>query len=591
MKSTIVFAVLAVVASAMFSPLRCTYAEAPAVESQSQDAPELIFYNSQIVTVDKDFAIKQAVAVAGERIIAVGTNDAILRLAGPSTKRIDLHGKTMLPGLIDSHVHATAASMHEFDHIIPTMHTIEDVLAYIKSRVEVVGKGEWITVSQVFITRLDDQRFPNRKELDLVAPNNPVFFRTGPDAALNTMALKLSGIGKDFQFPEGIQGRIELDAETGELTGIIRSAEKFLKVPNSGAKQNDENRRTQLKRLIADYNSVGITSFSDRNANDEAIQTYQSLKEANELNCRVFLYSAINAADSMDTIQKLILKAANSPLHAYNDRLWLRGVKVFLDGGMLTGSAYMRKPWGVSNMYGISDPEYRGVRYIDPEKLYAISKLAMSHDLQMTAHSVGDAAVELLVRTYEAIDRDDFPIRNKRPCVTHCNFMTPEVIDTMARLGIVADMQPVWLWMDGKTLRKQFGEERMRFFQPYQTLFEKKVVVGGGSDHMQKIGSLRSVNPYNPFLGMWIAMNRLPRSDDKELYPAQKIACEQAIQLYTINNAWLAFEETKKGSIETGKLADMIVLETDILNCPLEHVKDIQVLQTYVGGKLVYEAR
>ena len=163
---------------------------ATAIAFQSNAAPDTIFYNAQVITVDKEFSIQRAVAISGETIVAVGTDDQVLRLAGPATKRVDLRGKTMLPGLIDSHVHAPAASMHEFDHAIPTMQTIEDVLAYIKSRVEVVADGEWITVSQVFITRLDDQRFPNRKELDRVAPNNPVFFRTGPDAALNTMALK-----------------------------------------------------------------------------------------------------------------------------------------------------------------------------------------------------------------------------------------------------------------------------------------------------------------------------------------------------------------------------------------------------------------
>ena len=563
----------------------------PAIAFQGSNTPDLVIYNAQVITVDQEFSVRQAVAVAGEKILAVGNNEDMLKLAGPATKRVDLNGRTVLPGLIDSHVHATAASMHEFDHTIPTMQTIDDVLAYIKSRVDAVDDGQWITVSQVFITRLDDQRFPTRKELDSVAPNNPVFFRTGPDAALNSMALQLSGIDKDFKFPEGIRGRVELDPTTGELTGIIRSAEKFLAVPNTGSTPSLADRKSRLKQMIADYNSVGITSISDRNASDDAIELYRSLQQSEELNIRVFLYYAINAADSMDTIQQKIQTAAESPLHAYNNRLWLRGIKVFLDGGMLTGSASMQKPWGVSSIYGINDPEYRGVRYIEPEKLYAISRLALTSELQMTAHAVGDAAVELLVKTYETIDRDDFSIQGKRPCVTHCNFMSAEVIDTMARLGIVADLQPAWLWLDGKTLRKQFGEERMEFFQPYRTLFEKQVVVGGGSDHMQKIGSMRSVNPYNPFLGMWIAMQRQPRSDDRLLRPEQSITREQAIRLYTTNNAWLSFEEDQKGSIEPGKLADMIVLETDILHCPVDQVKEIQVLQTFVGGKQVYPNR
>ncbi len=564
--------------------------QAIAAATVQQDlSPDVIFHNAKVVTVDKAFSIRQAVALIGERILAVGSNEDVLRLAGPGTRRVDLEGRTMLPGLIDSHVHATAAAMHEFDHTIPTMQTIEDVLNYIQSRADILEDGEWITVSQVFITRLNDQRFPNRQELDRVAPKNPVFFRTGPDAALNSMALKLSGIDKDFQLPEGINGRIELDPVTGELTGIIRSAEKFLKVPASGAKPNDADRVTRLKQLLLDYNSVGITSISDRNATDDAITLYESLKESQDLTCRVFLFYAINAAESLETISQKIRKAAESPMHAYNNQLWLRGVKVFLDGGMLTGSAYMQKPWGVSSIYGINDAQYRGVRYIDPEKLYQISKLALANDLQMTAHSVGDAAVELLVNTYATIDRDDFEVRDKRPCVTHCNFMSPEVIETMARLGIVADLQPAWLWLDGATLRKQFGDVRMRYFQPYRTLFEKQVIVGGGSDHMHKIGSLRSVNPYNPFLGMWIALKRVPRGEANAIQEAQTISREQALRLYTINNAWLSFEESKKGSIEPGKLADLVVLDTDILTCPSEQVNDIQVKQTYVGGKLVYQ--
>ncbi|MFN7625689.1 MAG: amidohydrolase family protein, partial [Pirellula sp.] len=178
----------------------------PAIAFQGSNTPDLVIYNAQVITVDQEFSVRQAVAVAGEKILAVGNNEDMLKLAGPATKRVDLNGRTVLPGLIDSHVHATAASMHEFDHTIPTMQTIDDVLAYIKSRVDAVDDGQWITVSQVFITRLDDQRFPTRKELDSVAPNNPVFFRTGPDAALNSMALQLSGIDKDFKFPEGIRG-------------------------------------------------------------------------------------------------------------------------------------------------------------------------------------------------------------------------------------------------------------------------------------------------------------------------------------------------------------------------------------------------
>jgi predicted amidohydrolase YtcJ len=145
--------------------------------------------------------------------------------------------------------------------------------------------------------------------------------------------------------------------------------------------------------------------------------------------------------------------------------------------------------------------------------------------------------------------------------------------------------------LDGKTLLKQFGEERTKYFQPYRSLFDNRVVIGGGSDHMQKIGSLRSVNPYNPFLGMWATVVRMPRGMDKSFHPEQNISRYEAIRLYTINNAYLTFEEKEKGSIETGKLADFIIVDRDLLSCPAQDIADTQVLETYVGGKRVYELK
>jgi predicted amidohydrolase YtcJ len=267
--------------------------------------------------------------------------------------------------------------------------------------------------------------------------------------------------------------------------------------------------------------------------------------------------------------------------------LWLRGIKTFLDGGMLTGSAFMLEPWGVSKVYSIDDPTYRGMRYIEPGKLFQMARFALKNDLQFTAHSVGDGAVQTLIDAYAEINRE-FPLRAARPSISHANFMTAAGIRQMKDIGIVANLQPDWLWLDGATLRKQFGDRRLAYFQPYKTLFESGVMVGGGSDHMQKIGSFRSINPYNPFLGMWIALTRQPRWTDQPLDPEQRISREQAIRLYTINNAFLTFQEKEKGSLENGKLADFIVLDRDILTCPVEDVRNIQVEQTYLGGKLIY---
>jgi len=550
---------------------------------------DLILHHGKIVTVDPQFRIVDSIAIRGDRILSAGARAEIAKLAGPETRQIDLQGKTVLPGLMDSHSHASEAAMYEFDHPVPEMETINDVLSYIHSRAALAKEGDWIVLTQVFISRLRDQRFPTRVELDQAAPRNPVYFGTGPDASVNSLALKLSGIDKNFQITDDKPGRIERDAN-GEPTGILRSCSRLINMHSGDKEPTNEDRLQRLKMMMADYNSVGLTSLSERDLGDSGIELYRRLRDSGDLTCRVYVMYSVDAQMPLDQIQARMLKAARSPLHQYNNMLWVRGTKSYMDGGMLTGSAYMLKPWGVSKVYSITDPNYRGMRYIDAGKLYQMQRFALQHDLQFTAHSVGDGAVQGMIDAYSEVN-NDFSIRSARPCITHSNFMTAEAIQKIKQLGIVLDLQPDWLWLDGATLRKQFGDERLTYFQPYKTLFDNGIMVGGGSDHMQKIGSLRSINPYNPFLGMWITLTRQPRWTDKPLHPEQRITREQAIRLYTINNAYLMFGEKEKGSLEKGKLADLIVLDRDILTCPLDEVRNIQVNETYLGGKLVYERR
>ncbi len=551
----------------------------------AQDA-DLILRNGRIVTVNESFEIVEAMAVEGDRIFAVGTDADVMQLAGTETEVIDLAGRMVLPGLMDSHVHASGASVYEFDHAIPVMETVADVLTYVGSRTQVLPEGEWIVISQVFITRLRDQRFPTRAELDNVAPNHPVYFRTGPDASLNSLALELSGIDRDFRIPDGEPGKIERN-ENGEPTGIIRAAGRFVNPKSSGNSPTTDERREHLRQLLADYNSVGITSISERSVSPSTLELYEDLRERNELTCRSFLCWSVSPNGDWDAIVESIQFAVDHPAHTANDWVWLRGVKVFLDGGMLTGSAYMRQPWGVSRIYAIDDPTYQGVLQIEPERLYEVAKLSLENDLQFTAHAVGDGAVHALIDVYRRIN-EEFPIREHRPCITHCNFMSEEAIASMRELGIVADLQPAWLWLDGKTLTDHFGDERLTWFQPYRSLIDAGVVVGGGSDHMLRIGSLRSVNPYNPWLGMWIALSRQARGMDEVVHAEQLITREEALRLYTIQNAYLMFAEEDRGSLEPGKLADFIIIDRDYLECPLDEVREIQVQATYVGGARVF---
>jgi hypothetical protein len=547
--------------------------------------PDLILHHGKIVTVDRDFSIAEAIAIRGERIVAVGKSDDVLATKGDTTKLVDLAGKMVLPGLIDSHVHPASAAMHEFDHPVPDMETIADVLAYIKSRAAALPAGDWIVVRQIFITRLKEQRYPTRAELDAAAPKHPVSFATGPDAMLNTLALAESGIDKDFQVTGA--GYIEKDPQTGEPTGLLRSCTRYVKSRSSGKSASSAEQLDHLEALFRDYNSVGLTTVSDRNSSPGSLEHFARLNGDGRLSVRMMASHAVEAASKLETVQEEIRKVAAHPLRKEDHQLRIIGIKCFLDGGMLTGSAYMREPWGVSEIYLISDPEYRGVLMIDQEKLSAIVKTTVDAGLQFTAHSVGDGAVHTLLHAYAETNKTT-PVRPTRPCITHCNFMSREAALQMAALGVVADIQPAWLYLDARTLTAQFGDRRLRYFQPLKTIFEHGAIAGGGSDHMQKVGSLRSINPYNPFLGMWVTLTRQAKWFEGQLHPEEALTREQAIRFYTTNNAYLLFLEDQVGSLESGKLADLIVVDRDLLTCQLDEIKETKVLATYLAGTQVF---
>lgn len=550
---------------------------------------ELILHNGKVATVDRTFSIQEAIAVEGGRIVEVGRSVDVLRRRGARTEVVDLRGRLTLPGLMDSHAHPADACMTEYDHSIPPMERIQDVLNYIQARTQVVPVGGWIEVRQVFITRLLEQRYPTREELDRVAPKHPVLFATGPDASLNSLALKLSGIDRDFHVTDGGSGFAEKDASTGEPTGILRNCSRFVKIesPRHPVSRADKVRR--LKELFADYNSVGITSVCDRDASLDEIETYKELRRRGVPTVRASLSAHIESIGALTGIQESIRQVSRDSLFTErDDDLRIIGIKVFLDGGMLTGSAYMQQPWGVSDIYSIKDPNYRGVLFIPNQRLVPMVRTAVECGLQFTAHSVGDAAVQALLDAYSEVHQE-LPLRKGRFCVSHSNFMTPKSVNQASQLGVMLDIQPAWLYHDAHTLAKQFGYDRLRDFQPLRSLFEAGVVVGGGSDHMQKIGSLRSVNVYNPFLGMATAVSRRARLYERPLHPEQALTREQVVRFYTSNNAQVLGCDDKLGSLELGKLADVVVLDTDLLTCTEEEIAATRVLRTYVGGKLVYE--
>lgn len=558
---------------------------------------DLIVRHAKVVTLDPKDSIVSAVAIRGDRIVAVGGIDEVGKLAGPKTETIDADGKTLLPGLYDSHVHPLGASSSEKDHPIPAFRSLGDVLAYVKERVKVQPKGSWIVVRYAFPTRLDEGRFPTRAELDLVAPDHPVLHQGGPAGVVNSKALAVSGVTRET--PDPPAGRIVKDPTTGEPTGMMRNSYSVLKGLPKDAYSGDASEESALvQALFRRYNTRGLTSVADRSANDAALKIYRGLRDRNELTVRINATRVLSPpfGDREAIAAKLNALAGynttgepNGPSGVGDHWVRVGPLKVFLDGGMLNGTAYMREPWGVGPAYQITEPEYKGLLFVEPEVLGAIAEECARRGWQMTAHCAGEAGMDVLLTAYERADRS-VGVRGRRWLITHANFTSAENLSRCAALGVGADLQPAWVWKDARTLLKVLGPRRMAWFHPYRKWLDAGLTIGGGSDHMIRLDATEATNPWDPWLGIWVAVSRQTEGSGV-LNPDQRLSRTEALRFYTVNNARLHFEDLDKGTIEPGKLADLILVDRDPLTCPEADLRTTRVLWTMVGGKFVFKAR
>lgn len=560
-------------------------------DGPAEGVADTIIRNAKILTVDKAFSVAEAIALKDDRIVAVGKDAAVMKWRGPATKVVDLEGKTVLPGLYDSHLHPVGAATSEMGGPLPNLKSLDDVFTYIRKRASELPEGDWIVLRYAFPTRLAEARFPTRQELDEAAPKHPVLYNAGPASMVNSMALSVSGITKDSKNPSG--GVIVRDPATGEPTGMLRSAEGALKVRTSPSAKTTGSRRDALKALFKSYNSKGITSGADRSSGRDAIDLYHDLHAKGELTVRMNVAPGFSPHGSREEIAK---RFDNLPGKDGRDGptgkggVWIRigPIKFFLDGGMLNGTAYMRQPWPPGPTYQIVENDYRGLLFVSPELVKIIAEEGAKRKWSVTAHCAGEGAMDVLLDAYEFVDRTT-PIKDLRFCITHANFPSLENLKRCQALGVCADVQPAWLYKDGATLLKVLGPERMRWFQPYKTWMQY-TTIGGGSDHMIKLDPELSTNPWNPWLGLEAALTRMTERGIV-LNADEALTREQALRLYTINNAYLHHEEADKGSLEPGKLADLIVIDRDYLTCPLKGLSQTRVLMTMVGGKVVHEEK
>ena len=554
----------------------------PAFPLSGSDA-DLILHNGKIVTVDSGFSVRQAVAVKNGRIAAVGEDQAVLGAErGPHTRVIDLAGRMVLPGLIDSHLHPCEASLSELRGPLPRLDSFEAIQKFVREQAAVTPKGEWIIVPRTFPTRLLELAMPTREILD-AATEHPVMFDASYVVVVNTYGLKMSGI--DRNTPDPPRGVI-VKGPDGEPNGILRNAKSLLKGLKPTANFTSEEKLAALEKMLHMYRAAGLTSIGDGAVTEEELPLYQKLRSANELPVRVVMTWWVDIARPAEDLIAEI-KTAPQAMNSGDDWLKWGAFKVNVDGGMTIGTAYQRQPYGPfgRQLYGQTDPTNRGQLFAPPEKYVEVFRPARDKGWALSAHCQGGGAIDVFLDAMEALNREQ-PIAQSRSHLIHASFQSLEAIQRAKKLGVLADVQAAWLYLDGPALEKVFTYEGMRYFFPLRSYIDAGVIPAGGSDHMIGYDKNKAVNPYNPFLGLWTAVTRKTVRGNV-VHPEQRITREEALRMYTTWAAYLQFAEKIRGSIEPGKLADMVVIDRDYLTCPEDQIGEIQPTMVVLDGKIV----
>ena len=517
---------------------------------------DLILTNGKILTVDDDFTIHDTLVVHEGRVLETGAASLVSKY--PAREVIDLQGKTVMPGFNDSHTHIRGRPQRYIE--LGEVSSIAEIQDLIRSKISEIGEGEWITGYGWSEDELDDGRRPLRDDLDLAAPNNPVILTRagGHSAVTNSLALDLAGVTLETPQPEG--GVIERD-DNGELNGIIRERQEIVGrlVPESTYAEIIASLEINLNDLLR----LGITSITDASKPPNQFAMWEELyKNAllplprSQIQFQWFDIEGINEVKA---------RAGNG-----TDFLKVGPIKVFADGGFTGPAAYTLEPYR-------NQGEYRG--YLNMPEQELVEHLNEIHDAgwQMGIHTIGDAAIVLVVNTLaDALERN--PRDDHRHYLNHFSMRPPELtMELMAEHGIHITQQPNFTYtLEGRYVENLDGW-RLQHNNPLRSPMDHGITVAISSD----------ILPIGPMVGIYAAVTR--KGMTGSVYgPEEAITREEAIRAYTASGAFLNFEENVKGSLQSGKFADMIVLSDDILTVDEEKIMDIVVEQTYVDGKLVY---
>jgi predicted amidohydrolase YtcJ len=554
-----------------------------AAKAQSETA-QTVFVNGNIYTMNERQPRAEAIAVKGDRIIFVGSNADARRFQSPETKTVDLAGKTVVPGLTDSHCHIFGIGEREMNLNLEGANTLEDFLARVKERVTKTERGKWITGRGWIETFWKPPQFPTRADLDKIAPDNPVFLTRadGHAAIANSAALRIAQIEKETPSPFG--GEILRDKQTGEATGMLLDHAQGLVGKNIPGPTEAERREAfviGVKREV----SLGWCEIQNAGSNLDDLPPMRQALEAGQ--CKIRVYNAVYSPGPAGAA----LLHDGPVLNQFDHHFTQRTIKVVFDGALGSRGAALLAPYSDS-------PETSGYLTQKEAELQPIFEEALRKGIQIETHAIGDRANRVILDLYEtamkAVPPDQRKIREPRWRVEHAQILSAPDLPRFAKLSVIASMQPSHAISDLFFAPSRLGKERLAGAYAWQSLLKSGAVVTGGSDAPVERGE--------PMIEFYAAVTRRPLPGNSDGLPAeasakagwhpeQAVSREQALKMFTMSPAYAAFEEADKGSVEPGKLADLTVLSKDIMKIPAPEIFATTCAMTVIGGEIVYERK
>ena len=541
----------------------------PTLADKPPVAADLILVNAIIHTMDNSQPTAQALAIIGNRIVAVGTSKDIKKLAGPQTRIIDAHNQLVLPGFNDAHVHFLGGGFQLSSVDLRDANTPDEFADRIRRFAEHLLVGRWITGGDWDHERWSGGQLPTKEMIDRYTPDTPVFVNRldGHMALANSLALGLAGVTRQTLDPPG--GLIVRD-RSGEPTGILKDAAMsfvWRVIPPSSFEEKLAAARAATNHAA----SLGVTSVQDMSAGSD-VGVYQTLLDRGELNTRIY---AVSPLPSWERLGRTGVRA-----HFGSEMLRIGGLKGFADGSLGSTTAFFYEPY----------KDAPGTRGLAGDEMYpegAMLERVLSADragLQIMIHAIGDRANDTILSIYEQVGSENGE-RDRRFRIEHAQHLRPLDIARFGRDKVIASMQPYHAIDDGRWAEKRIGKDRAKTTYAFRSLLDSGATLAFGTDW--------TVAPLDPILSIYAAVTRrtLDGRNPKGWVPEQKITVEEAVRAYTVGSAYAEFQEQVKGTIARGKLADLVILSKDIFKIDSKDIEKAKVVTTIMDGRVVYEGR